>query len=117
MLRKAEVSVPRIDDGVPLQCKKVDHDYKEELSELSEASDHEPCIKYYQTATNAKGKNYTKSRRCIKCRNFSVAYCGCCGKTFCYSIGTKNHGRTCLVDHIKEMKRSRGRKRLRSNAV
>ena len=100
-----------------MQCKKVNTDYKEELSELSEASDQEPCIKYCKTATNAKGKSYTKSRRCIKYQNFSAAYCGCCDKTFCYSAGMKNYGRTYLVDHIKEMKKSKGRKRLRSHAV
>ena len=72
----------------------------------------EPRICYYPKITNAKGKTYKKSRRCVECNNLSVTYCGCCDKTYCHAVGPKNHGRTCLVDHIEKMKQN-GRKRSR----
>ena len=74
---------------------------------MSIASNNEPCVKYYKSTANTKGKNYTKSRRCIKCYKLSIVYYGCCKKTFCYLVGGKMHNRTCLLDHIKEIKRKR----------
>ena len=102
-MQKAKIITPRIDDGPP-ECKRIDPDYKKELSELSEASDHEPGVKYYESATNAKGKICTKSRRCIECNKLSMSYYNCCNKTYSYSVGRKKHYCTFLVDHIKEMK-------------
>ena len=84
-------------------------------ADVSDMSDsiQEPKIKYYPTKTNEKGKTYKKSRRCVTCRMLSVAYCGCCNKAYCHSVGGKKHNRTCLLDHIKMMQREgrRGRKR------
>ena len=84
---------------------------------MSDTLNNEPRVKYYKSNTNTKGKNYTKSRRCVKYHKLNIAYCSYCKKTFCYSVGRKMHNRTCLVDHVKEMKRSRERKRSRRNAV
>ena len=76
---------------------------------MSDASNNELCVKYYKSTTNTKGKMHTKSRRCIKCHKLSIAYCDCYKKTCCYSVGGKMHNRTYLIDHIKEIKRSRGK--------
>ena len=63
--------------------------------------------------TNAKGKTYKKSRRCVKCNHLTVAYCGCCDKAFCHAVGGRKHDRTCLIDHLKEMEKpSRKRSRI-----
>ena len=84
---------------------------EEEISEMSLSlqqspeKNKEPRICYYPVVTNKKGKTYKKSRRCVKCNNLSVTYCGCCKKTYCHAVGTRNHGRTCLIDHIDEMKK------------
>ena len=98
----------------PLEKITMKAECKEE-AEVSDMSDsiQEPRIKYYPTKTNGKGKTYKKSRRCVSCNMLSVAYCGCCDKTFCHSVGGKKHDRTCLIDHIKKMKREgrRGGKR------
>ena len=117
LLTKARNIAPTLEGSVPKDLNTKDDDMRDELSEISDTSNDEPCVKYYKSTTNAKGKNYTKSRRCIKCQKFSVVYCGCCNKTYCYLVGNTNHGRTCLVNHIKEMKQSKGRRRLRSQGV
>ena len=117
LLLKERNNLPTIYDDIPTDFKTNDDDYKEEVSEMSNASNNEPCVKYYKSTTNTKGKMHTKSRRYIKCRKLSIAYCSCCKKTFCYSVGGKMNNRTYLVDHIKEIKRSRGRKRPRRNVV
>ena len=98
----------------PLQNVNMKSKYKEE-ADASDMSDsiQEPRIKHYPTTTNRKGKTYKKSRRCVTCDKLSVAYCGCCDKAYCHSIGGKKHDRSCLIDHIKKMQREgrRGRKR------
>ena len=84
---------------------------------MSESSDHEPGVRHYNSTTNTKGKQCTKLRRCVKCNKVSIAYYDCYNKTFCYVVGEKKHGQTCIINHIKEMKCAKGRKHLRSNRV
>ena len=84
---------------------------------MSDASNNKLRVKHYKSTTNTEGKNYTKSKRCIKRGKLNIDSCGCYKKTFCYSVDRKMHNRTCLIDHVKEMKRSRRRKRSRRNAV
>ena len=96
----------------------IDCKYEEDLEHMEEALDvsdnlvKEPKVKFYSNATNARRKTYTKSRRCVVCNKFSVAYYECCDKTFCYAVGGKKHKYACLIDHIKMKKREgrRGRK-------
>ena len=85
--------------------------YQEDVSELSSnflgsptTKTKKPCICYYPSVTNAKGKTYKKSRRCVKCNHLTVAYCGCCDKAFCHAVGGRKHDRTCLIDHLKKRK-------------
>ena len=117
LLIKANNERPMSSDTIPRIFYNNDIHKKEEVSVMSDDSNKDPCVKFYKTTTNAKGKNYTKSRRCVNCNKFSVAYCNCCNKTYCYAVGTTKHGRTCMIDHIKEMKRNRGRKSLRNHVV
>ena len=102
----------------PLENITMNLKYKDEadVSDMSETVQ-EPKIKYYPSTTNSKGKTYTKSRRCVVCEKFSIAYCGCCNKTFCYAVGTTNYGCTCMTDHIKKMQREGRRGRKRSSIV
>ena len=46
---------------------------------------------YYPLVADKKRKAYRKSRRCALCQNLSIAYCGCCKKAYCYSVGGKKH--------------------------
>ena len=84
---------------------------------MSENSVQEPKVKFYPSVTNEKGKTYKKSRRYIICQKLTVTYCRCCNKAFCYIVGGKKHDRTCLIDHIKIMKREGRRSRKRSYIV
>ena len=117
LLIKANNERPISSETMPKTLNANDIDMKEEVSEMSDGSNNDPCVKFYKTAANAKGKNHTKSRRCANCTKFSVAYCDCCNKTYCYAVNNAKHGQTCAIHHIKEMKRNRGRKRLRSHII
>ena len=118
LLIKAMNEQPALANNIPKTLKTNEDDTKEEVSVLSDASNNdEPHVRFYKTTKNAKGKSHAKSRRCVNCTKFSVAFCSCCNKTHCYSVGNTKHGRTCMADHIKEMKRNMGRKRLRSHRV
>ena len=114
LLRKAKIILPKIDDGISVDVESINPYYKDEVSDISEASIAELKIKFYSITKNQKGKNYRKSRRCVEYNKLTVAYCGCCNKAYCYSVGTVNHGRTCLVDHIRFMKQQNARRKTRS---
>ena len=100
-----------------MEGKNIDPSYKEEVSEMSEASIQELCIKFYLSITNTKSKTYKKSRKCIVYHKLSIAYCGCCNKAFCYSVGGKKYNRTCLINHMKIIKQNNICKRMRSTAI
>ena len=94
---------------------------QEEISEIScsllqtPTKERTPCVKFYPAVTNKQGKKYKKSRRCVVCGSLTTAYCGCCNKAHCYAVreGRKKNTRTCLVDHLHEMKNN-SRKRTRT---
>ena len=119
MLQKVEYHHKVALEGTDIQNEIIvqEEDDKEEISDMSDTSIIKPSICFYPVVTNEKGKSYKKSRRCILCTNLSIAYCSCCNKAYCYSVGGKKHDQTCLVDHIKFMKRRMSRKRTRSCIV
>ena len=119
MLRKAEYHHKVALEGTDIQNKIMvqEENDKEEISDMSDTSMIKPSICFYLVVTNEKSKSYKKSRRCVLCTNLSVAYCSCCNKAYCYSVSSKKHNQTCLVDHIKFMKRRISRKGTRSCIV
>ena len=48
---KVKNILPRIDDGIPIDFKTSNDDYKEEVSEMSNVSNNELCVKYYKSTT------------------------------------------------------------------
>jgi len=64
MLRKAEYHVKAASEENKMQDRVIvqDHNFKEEVSEMSNNSVKELCVCFYPCITNDKGKSYKKSR-------------------------------------------------------
>ena len=86
---------------------------QEDVSKISDGVERKPSVCFYPKTLNKKGKNYTKSRQCIKGKKLTVAHYSCCNKPMYYAIGGRKHDRTCLVDHLKTMSNNNSRKRRR----
>ena len=104
LIIKAERYLKLVNE-LQIKDKMILEDFKEDVSDMSKGSTNEPHICFYSYVINAKGKLCKKSRRCVIYQKLTVVYCGYCTKAYCYVISGKKHNRTCLVDHIKEMKR------------
>ena len=104
LIRKAEYYLKLV-NKLQIKDKMIVKDFKEDVSDMSKDSTNELCIHFYPCVKNTKGKSYKKSRRYIVCQKLTVVYCRYCTKAYYYIISGKKYDCTCLVDHIKEMKK------------